>query len=194
MTNTGDERVLIEAARREPAAFGVLYDAYYERILSYLFKRTLDMSAAEDITADTFTKAMRKLSKCGKDTPFAAWLYRIATNELRMHWRFQWRHSRVEDARRWEMAYGHVTFRESDGTSAEELQARLTRMEAVRAAVERLPERYRAPLVLRYYEGLSYEEIGAVLERPAATVKVHVHRGLMRLKKTFSEINETYSG
>src|SRR5262245_27203593 len=56
-----EEAELVERARREPAAFGELYEAHYSAILNYLYRRTLSASLAEELTSNTFFKAMRGL-------------------------------------------------------------------------------------------------------------------------------------
>lgn len=191
MSDLEDERLLVERARLDPEAFGQLYDIHYERIMVYFFKRTMDISIAEDLTSNTFLKALKAMPKYNHKAPFSAWLYQIATNEVRMYWRRAGKHSRNEDARRWEKAYGKLEFSDSQIIDREEFLERMNRFDGVRRAVESLPERFRAPLALRFFEDLSYEEIGNVLRKPIGTVKVHVHRGLKRLKKVLGDSTET---
>ncbi|MBN2312249.1 MAG: RNA polymerase sigma factor [Candidatus Hydrogenedentes bacterium] len=182
---------MIEEAKINPEAFGELYDRHYDTILAYVFRRTMDISVAEDLTSNTFFSALKALPKYTHKAPFSAWLYRIASNEIRMHWRRTGRHSRIEEARRWQMAFGRVEFSTHGATDMEEFQEHLARLHAVRRAVESLPERFRVPLALRYFEGLSHEEIAAVLNKRVGTVKVHVHRGLTRLRKMLRDATET---
>src|SRR5258705_13276141 len=78
---------LAQRAMREPEAFGILYERFYQVILNYTFRRTLSVSAAEELTSNTFFKALRALPKYRGEQPIRSWLYAIATNELRMHWR-----------------------------------------------------------------------------------------------------------
>jgi len=77
-----DEATLIEQARTDPAAFGVLYDRYVGRIYAYALRQTADVAAAEDITATTFEKALRHIRRFRRqEAGLAPWLYRIAHNE-----------------------------------------------------------------------------------------------------------------
>lgn len=191
LSDLREESSFVEAAKTDPEAFGELYDRHYGTILTYLFRRTMDISVAEDLTSNTFLKALKGLPKYQHKAPFRAWLYRIATNEVRMHWRRISTHSRREDARRWEMAYGRVKLPATSATDIEDFQTHLTRLDGVRMALENLPERFRAPLALRYFEDLTYEEIAAVLNKPVGTVKVHAHRGVKRLRKMLSNATET---
>src|SRR5690242_15578242 len=87
---------LVQRALREPESFALLYERFYPMILNYAFRRTLDVNLAEELTSNTFFKALRALPKYRPGAqPLRAWLYSIATNELRMHWRWRRRHPAV---------------------------------------------------------------------------------------------------
>src|SRR6516165_6709094 len=76
-----DERALVADARGDPAAFGVLYRRYVERIFAFTYRRTWTPEAAEDVTAATFERAWRHLDRFDADGPgFGPWLFRIAAN------------------------------------------------------------------------------------------------------------------
>lgn len=82
------DRLLIEEAKTDPAAFSALFDLYYDVILRYVVRRTADVAVAEDLTADVFMKALQALPNFKwQGVPVSAWLYRIALNELRMYYR-----------------------------------------------------------------------------------------------------------
>jgi RNA polymerase sigma-70 factor (ECF subfamily) len=84
-----EETELVHRARSDPAAFGQLYEAHYQSILNYLYRRTLSVQVAKELTSNTFFKALRELPGFHPrpGIRFRSWLYRIATNEARMHWR-----------------------------------------------------------------------------------------------------------
>src|SRR5512142_1889564 len=83
-----DDQALVWAAQRDPQAAGRLYDRYYREIFVYLYHGTLDCTATEDLTSNVFLAAFRHLGRYRwQRVPFRAWLYRIATNEVRMHYR-----------------------------------------------------------------------------------------------------------
>ena len=85
-----EDEELILAAKEDVEAFGRLYDKYYEGISRYIYHRTLDQSLTEDLTSNTFFAALRHIGRYKwKRIPFSAWLYRIATNEIRMRYRQQ---------------------------------------------------------------------------------------------------------
>src|SRR5689334_10692227 len=78
-----EERALIEAAKRDPARFAELYELNFDRVYAYIARRVRDQSVAEDITSEVFHHALANLERFEwRGTPFAAWLFRIAANEI----------------------------------------------------------------------------------------------------------------
>src|SRR5439155_1554141 len=78
-----DERLLVEAAQRDPARFGDLYDRHFERVYAFVVHRVSDRDVAEDVTADVFHRALAGLGAYEwRGAPFAAWLLRIAANAI----------------------------------------------------------------------------------------------------------------
>ncbi len=85
-TAEADERLLIEAAQRDPARFAELYDLYFDRIYAYVAWRTASRDEAEDMVSEVFHKALANLRRFEwRGAPFSAWLYRIAANEITDH-------------------------------------------------------------------------------------------------------------
>src|SRR5919201_2442451 len=81
------EPQLVERAKRDPDAFGALYEKYVDRIYSYVYYRTGDAREAEDLTARVFYRALTHIPEFNqRGAPFVAWLYRIAHN-LVANWR-----------------------------------------------------------------------------------------------------------
>jgi RNA polymerase sigma-70 factor, ECF subfamily len=177
------ERELVERARAQPPAFGQLYDLYYGRILNYVYRRTLDVAAAEEITSNTFFNALRALPKYDNRGRFAAWLYRIATNEIRLHHRSG--RNRPEGNSQWREEFGRVRFSSPWAVDPleEDVEEKMRQFARLHDALSRLPERYQTVLALRYFEALSLAETAAVLGKRLGTVKSLIHRGLERLKR-----------
>ncbi|MAT97809.1 MAG: hypothetical protein CL608_11745 [Anaerolineaceae bacterium] len=85
-----DEARLVQQARDDMQVFATLYDRYVERIYAYALREAGDVATAEDIVSATFEKALKHLPQYKwRGISFGAWLYKIARNELRMHWRKQ---------------------------------------------------------------------------------------------------------
>ena len=191
-TSSDGEAELVERAKADPEAFGQLYERHYSRILNYLYRRTLDISLAEALTSDTFFKALRGLWRYERRGPFKAWLYRIATNELRMHWRSaKTRRTRhLDGPQQWQ----RVTFTDSAGERPEDVEERMRQFAEVRQGLCRLPERYQTVLALRYFEAPSYAEISQTLGKRLGTVKSLIHRGLKRLAREIRTNRATFPG
>jgi RNA polymerase sigma-70 factor, ECF subfamily len=171
------ERALVSAAQSDTAAAGQLFDKYYPEIFRYVYHSTLDHAAAEDLTSNVFFSAFRHLGLFRwRRIPFRAWLYRIATNELRMHYRKQ--------KRLWAANAGPVDPESpapvpaADTVAAEQDDYRLLQ----RALLE-LGPKYRTVIVLRYFEGNSLSEICAITNKREGTVKSLLHRALAQLKE-----------
>jgi RNA polymerase sigma factor (sigma-70 family) len=94
-----DDQALVSAAQRDTEAAGRLYDRYYREVLGYVYHCTLDYAATEDLTSNIFLAAFRHLGRFRwQQVPLRAWLYRSATNEVRMYYR-RHKHARNADLR-----------------------------------------------------------------------------------------------
>jgi RNA polymerase sigma-70 factor (ECF subfamily) len=171
-----EDQALVAAAQTDTEAAGRLYDKYYSEVLGYIYHCTLDGTVAEDLTSNVFLAAFRHLTRYRwrQVSSFRAWLYRIATNEVRMHWRRQKRIKVVGlqpdgDSQAAEQPAG-------DGMAAAE-QYRLLH----RALLE-LKQKYRTVIILRYFEDKAIDEISRITGTKEGTVKSQLHRGLARLQ------------
>ena len=163
------------AAQRDRAAFGVLYRRYLDRVYGYCFHLLGDHHDAEDVTERTFVAALAALDGY-RDTgaTFRAWLFRIAHNQLANALRTRSRHA-VDVARcgspiRRSIADPAVEVGRADDTTASAPRHRASSREDRRQVI-----------VLRFVDGLTAREIGAVLERSEGAVRVLQHRALREL-------------
>jgi RNA polymerase sigma-70 factor (ECF subfamily) len=182
LSGTASEAQLVERAKSDPEAFGQLYEANYTRILNYIYHRIHNVAEAEELTSNTFFNALRALPKFRSHAPFSAWLYRIATNEIRMHKRSQWKWWVRKQEAFSEEDVERVYFVRPAVEAEEERREKLCEYARLRQSLGRLPERYQTVLVLRYFESLSYEEVATVLGKRVGTIKSLIHRGLGRLR------------
>ena len=166
MTQSSDDRLRIEAAQRDPARFGELYEENFHRVYAYVARRVRDRHQAEDLTADVFREALAGLPKFEwRGAPFAAWLLGIASRI-------------VAD-------YFHRSGREQ-GSPAAEAEASSAN-EAERSAmlfqlVERLPEAQFRVIHMRFVEEKSIREIAQALGRSEGAVKQLQLRALENLR------------
>jgi RNA polymerase sigma-70 factor, ECF subfamily len=179
-----DDATLLSALATDlDAAFETLVRARQDRLYSIALRLLGDPDEAEDAAQDTFIRAYRALGTWDRkrilELRLDAWLATIVVNAARSRLR-----RRTSGGRRESLTFldelDHPAAARAEGP-----EAHLARREAETAWSVRLlalPERYRAPIVLRHVDGLGYDEIGAALDRPEGTVKAQVHRGLALLR------------
>lgn len=186
------EAELIEQARSDPEAFCRLYEANYSAILNYIYRRALNVEIAEELTSNTFFKALRALPKYRKKAPFRAWLYRIATNEIRMYRRSIARRLASEHNPGWVKDLERIYFAPHDRDDAQNREEKMRQYERLHQSLTELPERYQTVLVLKYFEGLRNDEIAEALGKRLGTVKSLIHRGLKKLRSLMEGKNATF--
>ncbi|GAF67441.1 unnamed protein product [marine sediment metagenome] len=178
-----EDEMLVSAAREDTKAAGRLYDKYYGEIFRYIYHCTFDHSVTEDLTSNVFLAALRHIGRYKwRQIPFRAWLYRIATNEVRMHWRRQKRSKAISlqpDSS--SQAEQNREF-ESGNPSAGDSVATAEEYHLLYKALLELRMKYRTVIILRYYEGKAIAEICEITGRKEGTVKSQLHRGLARLQ------------
>jgi RNA polymerase sigma-70 factor (ECF subfamily) len=180
-----EDQNLIKQALKDPDAFGLLFDKYYDQIYKYVLKRTGHVQAAQDITAEVFFKAYRKLWQFRwQGKPFSAWLYRIATNEANRYFKNNKRApvpiSFIEELDHLSMDEHSPELLFIAGEDARVAQEHLI---TLHASVQSLPTRYQEVLALRYFEQKSILEICDILRKKEGTVKSLISRGIKLLEK-----------
>ena len=178
-----DATLLAALAADLDAAFETLVRARQDRLYSIALRLLGDPDEAEDAAQDCFIGAYRALGTWDRtrilELRLDAWLATIVVNAARTRLR-----RRTTGGRRESLTFldelDHPAAARSEGP-----EAHLARREAETAWSVRLlalPDRYRAPIVLRHVDGLGYDEIAVALGRPEGTVKAQVHRGLALLR------------
>jgi len=172
-----EDEALVTAARQDTEAAGRLYDKYYSEILGYIYHCTLDRAATEDLTSNVFLAAFGHLGRYKwRQIPFRAWLYRIATNEVRMHYR---RHKRTRSV---SLGPEHEALAESVPPSGE-APAAAEEYRLLHEALLQLRLKYRTAIILRYFEDRTIAEIASITGKKEGTIKSQLHRGLARLEE-----------
>jgi RNA polymerase sigma-70 factor (ECF subfamily) len=165
------ERLLVEAAQKDPERFVELYEENFDRVYTFIVRRVRDRAAAEDLTSEVFHRALAHLPNFDyRGAPFAAWLLRIGANLIHDRWKANAREV-VEDPPELSV--------ETDLDELEE-RARLFRM------VESLPADQRRVIAMRFAEGKSVREIARELGRSEGAVKQLQFRGLATLRAQLS--------
>lgn len=168
------EKHLIEAAKLNPARFAPIYDFYYKQIFIFIFKKVKDEELTADITSRVFLKALLNLKKYEhRGFPFSSWLYRIAANEVNMHFRKMKKKQEVE-------------LNENDlKTLLDEVNQNSSdeQMELVINGLNQLPLEQMDLIDMRFFEKRSFKEIGEITGTTEGNAKIKVYRALDKLKK-----------
>jgi RNA polymerase sigma-70 factor (ECF subfamily) len=180
-----EEEDLIEKAKKDPEAFSELYEKYYSQIFGYILKRVADLEIAQDVTSETFLKALKNLWQFRwKNIPFSAWLYRIANNEIVNYFR-----KRKGGLAPLEKIAEPAS---ADNLEAEFIKAQeeLEKHQDFLRAQEKISEldiKYQEVVVLRFFEKKQIKEIAEILGKKEGTIKSLLHRGIEKLKDEFFE-------
>ena len=176
MTASDTDQQLVQRAQRgDLRAFDLLVLKYQGRIAALVSRYVSDAGEVEDVTQEAFIKAYRALGKFRGDSAFYTWLYRIAANAAKNHLVAKGRRPRadatIEDAEGFDEG-GML----SESASPEALAMGGELAEVVESAMNELPDELRAALMLREFEGLSYDDIADVLGCPVGTVRSRIFR------------------
>jgi RNA polymerase sigma-70 factor, ECF subfamily len=164
----------VRRAQRERAAFGILYRRYVDRVYAYAFYLLGDHHDAEDATERTFLAALDAIEGFRDEgASFRAWLFRIAHNSAANTLRSR--------ARRRAEPLDAAPEPVGSGGDPEGLVARAEEARRIRRALATLPEERRQVIVLRFADGLTAREIGAILDRSEGAARVLLHRALRDL-------------
>jgi RNA polymerase sigma-70 factor (ECF subfamily) len=189
-----DGRLLVEQAKSDPHAFGQLFDYHYNDIYKYILHRTANVELAQDLTSETFFKALNKLwTFRWQNVPFSAWLYRIASNEVNGFYR---KHKNFKSIPLEEVVDGSGTeyreFKEELKSAQEEISKNLLFLE-LHQALTCLKNRYQDVITLRFFENKKVKEIAEILNKSEGTVKSLLHRALKQLQAIL-DLPQTGSG
>jgi len=171
-----DAELVASALRGSEAAFRELVVRFERPVYALILRMVREPETAEDLAQEVFVKAFRRLSSYDPRRKFASWLFKVAHNATIDHLRRSELETVPLAAEREEggglMAVLADTATESPAAAAE----RRDMARALERAIAGLRPEYREAVVLRYVEGLSYEEIAEALEQPLGTVKTNLHR------------------
>ncbi|MTI38169.1 RNA polymerase sigma factor, partial [Fulvivirga lutimaris] len=173
-----EEQKIVEAAKNDARAFAAIYDRYFEQIFNFILRRTDDEGLTDDLTSQTFLKALQSLKKYEfRGLPFSAWLYRIASNEVNKHYNKKKRKRvfSLEEERLFEIIETDDSNPELDG-----------QIGTLISTLNDLPTDVMEVLELRFFEERSFKEISFILNISESGAKMRLYRAIEKLKKYFT--------
>jgi RNA polymerase sigma-70 factor (ECF subfamily) len=174
-----EEELIAQAQAGDRAAYGELIRRHRKGVVNVVYRMCGDAALAEDAAQETFIRAWEKLGGYKPRSAFRNWLYRIATNQA------------IDQLRRDRPTVDVEKVPLRDPARGPERSLELNeRAEIVRQAVLALPPAGRSALILREYEGLSYQEIADTLEIPIGTVMSRLSYARRRLRETLASYME----
>ena len=176
-SDLSEEVALINAAKTDPEAFGLLYERYVERIYNYIYFRVGGAGDAEDLTAKVFFKALRNIGGYRHmGLPFSAWLYRIAHNLVANYHRDRFKIQ--------EISIENLIVEDTNRSSApEHMMETKQENDFLMSLVNDLSSQKRELIILKYVQKLSNEEIGQIFGKTEGAIKSLYHRTLVELKE-----------
>lgn len=190
---TDQEIVALARAGHEPA-YRELIRRYERPLFSLVFRMVRDRELAEDLSQETFVKALNALDSYRPEFKFSSWIFKIANNAAIDHLRRRELdtlsldgspHAETPEAiEATALQIGNRGESPLDAVEAKELGG------AIEHAIGLLRPEYRSCILLRHVEGRAYEEIAEILNLPLGTVKTYIHRARNELRQALAHLRE----
>ena len=172
-----EESIARRLQKREPEAWSAVYEEYFPRVYRYIALRVSNRTEAEDLTEQAFLKALQSIDSFKwRGVPFSAWLFRIARNLVIDYWRT------AKSKTSLPLDESLV----SDDVDPETIAERNLDIKQVFQAMGQLTQSQRDVMELRFFGGLSVNEVAKVLGKSEGAVKVMQHSALAALRKRLS--------
>ena len=179
--------LVTKSQNKDKEAFSRLFDFYYDKIIKYVFRRTLNVEYSKDITSNVFLKVLDNIEgfkwKNGINS-FNGWIFKIATNEVNQYFRKQNRYKLIIDdpERRFNL--------KDESNLSLEIEKKIDNdkhLIILSKAIKELKPIYQDILHLRYFEEMPYNEISEVLKKKESTVRVYARRAIEELEKVLEK-------
>ncbi len=178
MKSFSDEELVKLTLAGDQEAFGELVNRYNKQIYSLAYRLTNNVADAQDLGQEAFVKIYQNLAKYEQDRDFFPWMYKVATNVFYSILR----RNSLKTVSTDEVA--ELEEREADWEMQPEKVAEVKAdRKILEQALAELPEKYRVPIVLRYLEDLSYQQIAEIMDLPVSTIETRLYRAKGLLQK-----------
>ncbi|MFW5442805.1 MAG: RNA polymerase sigma factor RpoE [Methylococcaceae bacterium] len=183
-----DKELVLRVQQGDKSAYDLLVIKYQHRIIQLVNRYVKDPSEAQDVAQESFIKAYRALGNFRGDSAFYTWLYRIAINTAKNYLvsrsrRYSDYHVDVQDAEQVENAPQLKAME-----TPEYLLINDEIVSVIKSAIEKLPEEMKIAIMLREFEGMSYEEIAQTMDCPVGTVRSRIFRAREAIDEKLSPL------
>ena len=191
-----DDLTLVTRVRQgDQRAFRLLVERYQRKVFSVALGMLKDKEEAMDVSQEAFVKVYKYLDHFKGDSSFYTWLYRITVNicidVLRKKNALKGEQVEFDETVKMDAAEANIGSLGSQlGTNPQKAALRRELAEKINAALQEVPEKHRAILLLREVEGMSYEDIARTLEIPKGTVMSRLFHARLKVQKILSEYLE----
>jgi RNA polymerase sigma-70 factor (ECF subfamily) len=179
METSPDNQLMLQVKDGDLDKLGPLFERYKMPLYRYLYLKTRDGAASEDLVQNVFERIIRYRERFRPEGEFKSWIFGIAHNLAVDFLRKRSRNRQLDRER------GEENI---DRKTAEDVILHEERIALLDEAMQRLREDYREVLILSRYQDLKYREIGDILGCSEIAVKVRIHRALKELKKLYHEL------
>ena len=180
-----DAQLVARSLTQDHEAFGQLIDRHAAKIVNLAYRMVGNRAEAEDLAQEAFLTAFKALSTFRADSKFSTWLYRIATNKCKDWLRAKRPGMGQQDVDIDETLDIHI----AEEQTPERLLSQQQVAQELEQAIQRLPPLYREAFVMKQIEGLSYEEMEAILGVNSDTLKMRVYKGRLQLSRDLAALN-----
>jgi RNA polymerase sigma-70 factor (ECF subfamily) len=194
LATMSDQDVVLEARAGRQAAYRELVRRYERPIFSLIYRMVRNREQAEDLSQETFVKALNAIESYRPEYKFSSWIFKIANNVSIDHLRRRELdtlsldgspHALTPEA----IQASALQLGDRQETALEELEAKELGGE-IEVAIAALRPEYRACILLRHVEGRPYEEIATMLDLPLGTVKTYIHRARGELRQALAHLRQ----
>ena len=189
VTGPDDAQLVARSLKQDHEAFGQLIDRHASTIVNLAYRMVGNRAEAEDLAQESFLAAFKALSTFRADSKFSTWLYRIAANKCK-----DWLRAKRPGQGQYDIDVDDaLDYYVAEERTPERLLSQQQVAQQLDQAIQRLPPLYREAFVLKHIEGLSYEEMEAMLGVNGDALKMRVYKGRLQLSKELVALDPTQS-
>jgi RNA polymerase sigma-70 factor (ECF subfamily) len=183
-----DAELMLRVREGDAASFAVLLDRHRGPVIHFLYRMVLNQAIAEELAQEVFLRVYRSRATYEPTAKFTTWLFRIATH-LALNWIRDSRNEKGQESLDQEVLEGAARQVPDGRANVEQHMVRSARLAEVRQAVERLPGKQRAAVLMHKYEELEYAQIARVLDCSESAVKSLLFRAYETLRSRLAHMN-----